>query len=54
MKLQAVGLRGASSLYPSELSGGMRRRVALARAMAPVYADELLGSNQKIGRLSVK
>lgn len=34
MKLQAVGLRGASSLYPSELSGGMRRRVALARAMA--------------------
>jgi phospholipid/cholesterol/gamma-HCH transport system ATP-binding protein len=33
-KLQAVGLRGAWSLYPSELSGGMGRRVALARAMA--------------------
>lgn len=34
MKLQAVGLRGASSLMPSELSGGMARRVALARAIA--------------------
>lgn len=33
-KLQAVGLRGAASLLPSELSGGMARRVALARAMA--------------------
>ncbi|MEO5624667.1 MAG: ATP-binding cassette domain-containing protein [Dokdonella sp.] len=32
-KLQAVGLRGAASLMPSELSGGMARRVALARAM---------------------
>jgi len=34
MKLQAVGLRGASTLMPSELSGGMARRVALARAIA--------------------
>lgn len=34
MKLQAVGLRGAQSLMPSELSGGMARRVALARAIA--------------------
>ncbi len=34
MKLQAVGLRGAWSLMPSELSGGMNRRVALARAIA--------------------
>jgi phospholipid/cholesterol/gamma-HCH transport system ATP-binding protein len=33
-KLQAVGLRGAARLMPSELSGGMARRVALARAMA--------------------
>ncbi len=33
MKLQAVGLRGAQQLKPSELSGGMARRVALARAM---------------------
>jgi phospholipid/cholesterol/gamma-HCH transport system ATP-binding protein len=34
MKLQAVGLRGAHDLMPSELSGGMARRVALARAVA--------------------
>ncbi len=34
MKLQAVGLRGAAGLMPSELSGGMARRVALARAIA--------------------
>lgn len=34
MKLQAVGLRGAVSLMPDELSGGMKRRVALARAIA--------------------
>jgi phospholipid/cholesterol/gamma-HCH transport system ATP-binding protein len=34
MKLNAVGLRGARDLMPSEISGGMARRVALARAMA--------------------
>jgi phospholipid/cholesterol/gamma-HCH transport system ATP-binding protein len=34
MKLHAVGLRGAAQLKPSELSGGMARRVALARAIA--------------------
>ena len=34
MKLQAVGLRGAHALMPSELSGGMARRVAMARAIA--------------------
>lgn len=39
-KLQAVGLRGAAHLMPSELSGGMARRVALARAM--VRDPELL------------
>ncbi len=33
MKLQAVGLRGATRLMPQELSGGMARRVALARAI---------------------
>ncbi len=33
MKLEAVGLRGAVELMPSELSGGMQRRVALARAI---------------------
>jgi phospholipid/cholesterol/gamma-HCH transport system ATP-binding protein len=34
MKLHAVGLRGAHALFPTELSGGMARRVALARAVA--------------------
>jgi phospholipid/cholesterol/gamma-HCH transport system ATP-binding protein len=34
MKLHAVGLRGAASLMPSDISGGMARRVALARAIA--------------------
>ncbi len=34
IKLEAVGLRGARYLMPSELSGGMTRRVALARAIA--------------------
>jgi phospholipid/cholesterol/gamma-HCH transport system ATP-binding protein len=34
MKLEAVGLRGARDLMPGELSGGMARRVALARAVA--------------------
>lgn len=34
MKLEAVGLRGAANLMPYELSGGMARRVALARSIA--------------------
>jgi len=34
MKLELVGLRGARRLFPNELSGGMARRVALARAIA--------------------
>jgi phospholipid/cholesterol/gamma-HCH transport system ATP-binding protein len=34
MKLEAVGLRGAAMMMPSELSGGMQRRAALARAIA--------------------
>jgi phospholipid/cholesterol/gamma-HCH transport system ATP-binding protein len=34
MKLNAVGLRGAAQLMPSELSGGMSRRVGLARAIS--------------------
>jgi phospholipid/cholesterol/gamma-HCH transport system ATP-binding protein len=40
MKLEAVGLRGAVKLMPQELSGGMARRVALARAI--VLDPELL------------
>lgn len=40
MKLQAVGLRGAASMMPAALSGGMARRVALARAI--VMDPELL------------
>ncbi len=44
MKLNAVGLRGARDLMPAELSGGMSRRVALARAIALdpqlIMADE--------------
>jgi phospholipid/cholesterol/gamma-HCH transport system ATP-binding protein len=47
MKLQAVGLRGTQALMPSDLSGGMARRVALARAIAmdPMLAmyDEPFG-----------
>lgn len=34
MKLEAVGLRGALALMPNELSGGMKRRIALARSIA--------------------
>lgn len=34
MKLNAVGLRGARDLFPADVSGGMARRIALARAMA--------------------
>jgi phospholipid/cholesterol/gamma-HCH transport system ATP-binding protein len=34
MKLNAVGLRGARDLMPSQISGGMARRIALARAIA--------------------
>jgi phospholipid/cholesterol/gamma-HCH transport system ATP-binding protein len=47
MKLQAVGLRGTQAMAPSDLSGGMLRRVALARAIAvdPMLAmyDEPFG-----------
>ena len=47
-KLQAVGLRGAAELMPSELSGGMVRRVALARAivrdpMMIIYDEPFVG-----------
>ena len=41
MKLEAVGLRGARDLLPSEISGGMARRVALAlvQRYVPLFAD---------------
>jgi len=47
-KLQAVGLRGAANLMPNELSGGMIRRVALARAivrdpMLIIYDEPFVG-----------
>jgi ABC-type nitrate/sulfonate/bicarbonate transport system ATPase subunit len=53
MKLNAVGLRGAYKLMPTELSGGMARRVALARAIAldPDYLlayENLVVLSQKI------
>lgn len=53
LKLQAVGLRGAIDLMPSELSGGMARRVALARAIALdpeiVMYDEPFAGQDPIG-----
>lgn len=53
IKLEAVGLRGASELMPSELSGGMSRRVALARAVAldpqMIFYDEPFAGQDPIG-----
>ena len=40
LKLNAVGLRGAAELMPSELSGGMARRVAMARAVEGIRSRE--------------
>jgi phospholipid/cholesterol/gamma-HCH transport system ATP-binding protein len=52
MKLHAVGLRGAASLMPAELSGGMSRRVALARAIVldpmMIMYDEPFGGQDPI------
>lgn len=52
MKLEAVGLRGARDLMPNELSGGMARRVALARAIALdpsiIFYDEPFGGQDPI------
>lgn len=52
MKLEAVGLRGAQNLMPNQLSGGMARRVALARAIAldpmMIMYDEPFGGQDPI------
>jgi phospholipid/cholesterol/gamma-HCH transport system ATP-binding protein len=52
LKLQAVGLRGAAHLMPAELSGGMARRAALARAIALdpelIMYDEPFGGQDPI------
>lgn len=53
MKLEAVGLRGARDMFPSELSGGMTRRAALARTIAldpeMVIYDEPFAGQDPIG-----
>lgn len=53
MKLEAVGLRGAEHLMPSQLSGGMQRRVALARTIALdptiIMYDEPFAGQDPIG-----
>jgi phospholipid/cholesterol/gamma-HCH transport system ATP-binding protein len=60
MKLHAVGLRGARDMRPADLSGGMTRRVALARAIATdprhvMYDEPIAGldpiSLNQIGKL---
>lgn len=57
LKLQQVGLRGFEDLRPSELSGGMKKRVGLARAIAMdpeiVYYDEPSAGLDPIGTAAV-
>jgi phospholipid/cholesterol/gamma-HCH transport system ATP-binding protein len=53
MKLHAVGLRGAEGLMPSELSGGMARRVALARAIALDPEQLIRTLNDALGATSI-
>ena len=59
MKLHAVGLRGAAHLMPAELSGGMARRVALARTIAldpiamGVIGDLIKKLNDVLGATSI-
>src|SRR5438128_1194573 len=52
LKLQAVGLRGAARLMPTELSGGMPRRVALARSSLPPPDMQIVDAlRQRLERL---
>lgn len=47
--LERVGLRDAANLYPEELSGGMRRRVSLARALG--YPSDVLALDEPVREL---
>jgi ABC-type nitrate/sulfonate/bicarbonate transport system ATPase subunit len=56
--IDLVGLKGFEKSYPSELSGGMKQRVAVARALAVtpdiIFMDEPLGALDSLTRLSMR